>query len=160
MSAPTGRAILVDTNLLVLLLVGLVDERQIESFKRTRQYTIEDYRLLSRLLAGFSEILATPHVFTETNNLLGHLHEPRRTAARLALRTLVETAHEEFRPSRELVVHPAFARLGLTDAAILSAQGEGVAVLTDDFDLYVSLEAAGAEVWNFNHIRTGAWGER
>jgi hypothetical protein len=41
-----SKGVLVDTNLLVLLLVGLVNKRRIRRFKRTRDFTPADFDLL------------------------------------------------------------------------------------------------------------------
>ena len=38
-----GKGVLVDTNLFVLLLVGLVNENRILNFQRTQDFTIEDF---------------------------------------------------------------------------------------------------------------------
>jgi hypothetical protein len=46
-----------------------------------------------------------------------------------------------------------FIRLGLTDAALIECASEDVALVTTDFDLYQSALAAGAQAYNFNHIR-------
>ncbi len=48
-----GKGVFVDTNLLVLLLVGQVNERRLASFKRTQDFDIEDFYLLSRLVKWF-----------------------------------------------------------------------------------------------------------
>jgi hypothetical protein len=42
--------VLVDSNLLVLFLVGQVNKRRILQFKRTQDFAIEDFDTLSRLI--------------------------------------------------------------------------------------------------------------
>ena len=61
--------ILIDTNLLILLLVGSYNEDMILSFKRTKNYTVEDYRYLKLFIAGFEKHFYTPNILTEITNL-------------------------------------------------------------------------------------------
>jgi len=48
-----ANGLLIDTNLLVLCLVGRTNKRRIEDFKRTRSYTVQDYELLEDLISQF-----------------------------------------------------------------------------------------------------------
>jgi len=43
--------VVTDTNLLLVLLIGLCDRKMIEKFKRTQKYTAKDFDLLLQLLA-------------------------------------------------------------------------------------------------------------
>src|SRR5690349_21025753 len=61
--------LLMDANLLVLYLVGRTNKGRIPTFKRTQQYTIEDFELLDLLAASFQRLVTTPHVLTEVSNL-------------------------------------------------------------------------------------------
>jgi len=54
---PSG--LLVDTNLLLLYLIGTTNKNRISRFKRTQTYTIEDFELLDRFMAEFKTSLAS-----------------------------------------------------------------------------------------------------
>ena len=91
MIAPSARfsnPLFVDTNLLLVLVVGLLDPEQVEKFKRTRSYTREDYSLLSDFVSGYDGLLTTPNVLTEVSNLAGYLSEPLRKQAFATLAAL------------------------------------------------------------------------
>lgn len=150
-------AVFIDTNLLLVLIVGALDPAQIERFKRTNAYTREDYVLLTAFVANFNQMLTTPNVLTEVSNLLGQLSEPLRRQALAALGVLAGTAREEYLPSATLASEPSFPTLGLADASILGSVDSHVTVLTDDLPLYQRLASTGAEVINFHHLRSGAW---
>ncbi len=64
-----AKGVLVDTNLLVLYLVGTVNRRRILNFKRTGDFTIGDYDLLCRLIGWFGRVTSTPHVFSQVSDL-------------------------------------------------------------------------------------------
>lgn len=153
----SSRQLLVDTNLLVLLIVGSVEPRQISVFKRSRAYTAEDFLLLADYVGQYEQFAATPNVLTEVSNLLGQWTEPYRERALTALATLTTQVEERYFTSASLSTEPPFLKLGLTDVSILRLSRENLAVLTDDLPLYSRLASAGVEVYNFNHIRSGAW---
>ncbi|MEQ1946792.1 MAG: hypothetical protein ABL995_06375 [Bryobacteraceae bacterium] len=153
----TGNGVLIDTNLLVLLVVGLVNPRRIEAFKRTRQYTAADFRLLNAALDGFRPLYATPQIAAEVSNLtdLGGIE---RVAARNVLKTIVNEWTEPVVTSVAAVQGRFYERLGLTDSAIQIVSSEKkCSVLTDDLDLYLALSRLGVPVYNFNHLRERAW---
>src|ERR1035437_9668843 len=69
LDSTAGAGILVDTNLLVLFVVGRVNRNRIETFKRTRQYTMDDYDLLVQVLGNFERLYTVAHVLAEMSNL-------------------------------------------------------------------------------------------
>lgn len=153
-----GRGTLfIDTNLLLVLLVGALDPGQVERFKRTRAYSREDFTLLTAYVGGFGRMLTTPNVLTEVSNLLGQLSEPLRRRALLALGVLMGEFEEKYLPSIGLAEDAHFPILGLSDTSIIHSADEDVTVLTDDLQLYVRLSSAGVDVINFNHLRSGSW---
>ena len=151
-----AKGVLVDTNLLVLFLVGRVNRRRILNFKRTGDFVIEDYDLLVRLIAWFGKLIATPHVLSQVSDLTD-LTGNELTAIRELFKVLVEKVEESYDTSRLLVGDPAFKRLGLTDAAIATVCSRGVLVLTADAELHVALQERAIDALNLNHIRPLGW---
>lgn len=148
-----GDKLLLDTNLLVLMVIGLTDPMQIERFKRTPAYTRADYELLRDFVNGYRALVTTPNVLTETSNLAGQLSEPLRGSALAVLAGFIGGAEERYFASRTLTEEGVYLQLGFTDAAVKHAAGERVSILTDDLPLYGRLAAEGAEVFNFHHLR-------
>jgi len=145
--------LLLDTNLLILLVIGLTEPAQIERFKRTRAYTRADYELLRGFVNGYRALVTTPNVLTETSNLAGQLAEPLRGKALGVLAGFINGAEERFYVSRVLTEERLYLQLGLTDAAVQHAAAEQISILTDDLPLYGRLASEGAEVFNFHHLR-------
>jgi hypothetical protein len=146
-----AKAIIFDTGLLVLLVVGSASRSFITRHKRTSQFSADDFDLLSGLLAR-CEVFVTPNTLTETSNLVRQVSEPARSAIGATFAALIEAAEEIYVPSRHASGHPAFARLGLADSAQLRAVS-GRMLLTVDLGLYLSALAAGEAAENFNHLR-------
>jgi hypothetical protein len=151
-----ANGLLIDANLLVLYLVGKTNKNRIPTFKRTQQYTVEDFELLELLIANFLTLVTTPHVLTEASNLSA-LHTEELKVLRGLFKDTVEQMREFYDESRSIVADPAFARLGLTDAAIATLCRRSMLVLTDDLPLHLALLNRGADSINFNHLRTFFW---
>ena len=151
-----GKGVLVDTNLLVLLLVGAVNRRRIQNFKRTGDFTVQDFDLLTCLLDWFGKLIATPHVLSQVSDLTD-LTGTELTRVRAVFKTLVEEIEECCDTSRILVANPLFARFGLTDSAIATVCSRGILVLTTDVRLQLALQERDIDALNFNDIRPLTW---
>lgn len=151
-----SKGVLVDTNLLVLLLIGSVDKRRILQSKRTQSFAIEDFDLLSRLIEWFGKLITTPHVLSQVSDLTD-LAGKELSMARRRFASLVELMDESHEESKVLVSHPVFSRLGLADAAIATVCTRGTLLLTTDLNLQLALQQRGADALNFNHVRPLTW---
>ncbi len=60
---------IVDANLFILCVAGSVNPDRIETFKRTRQYSVAGYDLLVRVLEKFAPLYSVAHVLAEVSNL-------------------------------------------------------------------------------------------
>lgn len=156
---PSARqSVAVDSNLLLLLIVGLFRRHLVPQFKRTRSYTVEDFDLLRYLLLEYRELIVSASVLTEVSNLVSHLAPPAREHVRQLARQLLEDGalKEDQLLTREVMRDQSYPRLGLTDAGLATLAARGVDVLTDDLDLYVHVVRQGWSARNFNHYRFSA----
>jgi hypothetical protein len=147
-----ANGILLDTNLLVLYLVGKINPRRIPTFKRTRAFREADFDLLAGIVAQFKMRLATPGIWAEVSNLTDLQGDEHRKMRRL-IHDEMQLVTEHYTPSCELARMPAFHKLGITDAAIAELSQRPLFVLTADLSLYRWLSDQGADSFNFNHIR-------
>jgi hypothetical protein len=151
-----AKGVLVDTNLLVLYLVGTVNRQRILNFKRTGDFATEDYDLLVRLIDWFGKLIATPHVLSQVSDLTD-LTGNELAEVRALFKLLVEQIEERYDGSRSLVGDPAFERFGLTHAAVATVCSRGILVLTTDSRLQLALQERDIDSLNFNHVRPLAW---
>ncbi len=151
------KGILVDTNILLLYFVGSFDQNLIPRFKRTLQFTIEDFEMLLTLLQPFNKVITTPNILTEVSNLSGQLGEPARGRYFQTLAEKIALMEEHYVESRDASTQEEFINVGLTDTGIGKLSKDGYLVLTDDFQLSQSLQKKGIDVINFNHIRPLGW---
>jgi rRNA-processing protein FCF1 len=152
------KSVAVDTNLLLLLIVGKSDRRYIKSHKKTKSYNLDDFDLLLRILSKYQKIIITPNVLTETSNLASHINdESAKEAIFRTLAALISRYDEQYVISKDASLRREFIRLGLSDSALLEVNKAGVVMLTADRDLHLAAEKAGYKSINFNHIREAAW---
>ena len=146
--------LLIDTNLLVLFVVGTAAKEYIARHKKLTEFTVEDYNMLVNIVSGASEVLVTPNTLTETSNLAAYINEPARSKVLAVLRTVIASdSQERYVPSSVAAERKEFVRLGLADAALLEIAANDVTLLTTDFDLYNTALKKGAQALNFNHLR-------
>ncbi len=144
--------VLLDTNLMVLLVVGTASPNYIKRHKRLQAYTEKDYRMLVNILPTEPRrVLVTPNTITETSNLAGQIAEPARKRVFETMRALLGDMDEVYVASRRAADHVSFVRLGITDAALLHSSLNGTLLITADLDLYLEAARQGRPVINFNH---------
>ncbi len=144
----------IDANLLVLLIVGSVDTRLIAKHRRLRGYSATDYDTLIRLLAPVEQIFVTPNTLTETSNLLAQHAEPERSRFFDRFRFIIQHSKEVVVASDIASQNNVFARLGLTDAALLESASVETPVVTVDLGLYLAALNKGMDAAvNFTHLR-------
>jgi len=152
MPAPEAGALLVDTNLLLLYLVGHVDRDLALRFKNTQQFSREDFEWLCRFV-GRRKLVATPHVLTEVSNLGGQLSGAKKERFFEVLAASIPNLDERLVPSREAVGAAVYHQLGLTDAAIERVAQSKVEILSTDAPLVHRLQARKFAALNFWHLR-------
>ena len=155
------KGVLVDTNLLIVLLVGWFNPQHLKNCRATKSsINPEEFLMLERFVGQFDQIITTPHILTEVSNLAGRLPESLHTPFRMVFSRMIETWAEQTRPAAEITKHPHFLRFGLTDTAISMIAPGSCLVLTDELPLFGLLQSRGVDVINFNEVREQAWDNR
>ena len=148
-------AVAVDTNLLLLLIVGRTRRDFIAKHKRLRSYSEWDFDLVAQLLKDVDTVLTTPNVLTEVSNLLVQgVLEPLRTQLLETFSLIVTAMAEQYHPSRSSVDDKSFRTLGLADATWLCVLDTDAVLITDDSNLTWQAEARGIPVLNLDALRT------
>jgi hypothetical protein len=144
---------LVDTQLLVLFVVGTASLGYIGQHKRLHAYTEADFTLLTTILGKPQRLRAIPNTLTETANLVDDIVGPARLNIVRTFGRIVSAMTETYVPGARAVARPEFERLGLTDAALLDDSLSDATLLTADVLLYLAAVQAGRPARNFHHDR-------
>lgn len=148
-----ARSLLIDTNLLVLLVVGVVDKRLISAHKRTKTFTESDFDLLTGIVKRFHEIWVTSHCLAETSNLLKHTTQNNSRKLLAGLAMISEKSRESKIAKEAIFQSGSYLQLGVADAGMVQKAKRVTCSLTDDLDLYLAINRKGYRVYNFTHIR-------
>ena len=155
-----SRPLILDTNLLVLFVVGAVDEGLITRHKRLQAFNVEDYRQVLAMVTACSRLLLTPHVLTETSNLARQVREAAQAEVSAVLKLLIARFPEELVSSCSAVEHPRYVQLGLTDAVLLRLSATpGAVLLTTDGDLYGAALSEGRNAYNYGHFQAANYAD-
>lgn len=146
--------VIVDTNVLLLYVVGITDPREISNFKRTQQFTIEDFDVLVEFLDRFRRRVTTSHILTEVINWIGYLRDDIKMDAFDRLAAMIQVfLTEELQVALPITRQQEFRRFGLTDIGIQHVAASTYLVLTDDAPLTDHLLRNGVAAYNFNYLR-------
>lgn len=146
------KSLVLDTNLLVLLIVGLTNRKYIGKHKNLHPvYNSAHFDLLLNMVEG-ARLVCTAHILTETSNLLRQISDPIRSEIQETLRTYVDRVDEVQIPGRQACKAQGFIRLGLTDAAIVTLDPESMHILSVDHDLIIEASRNGFDVTNLTPL--------
>lgn len=146
-----------DTNLLVLLVVGSASKAYIARHDRLSGYTENDFDLLVELVGGFSDIVVLPHIWTEADYLVrsGGLRHPATHEILDKLRVLISSTTELPIASAAGATRWEFGSLGLADSVLLhlssmEAHDLPVTLITADRDLANAAASQGYACIDYN----------
>ena len=151
-----GKSLLLDSNLLLVLLVGSLGRSVFTNFKRVNHFSYSDYEFLVDFTAEFTRLLTTPHILTEVNGLANQLPnwiKPEWSArfAEFLLLGSNSALVERSIAAHELALMPEFSQYGLTDSAV-SKLAEDTLVVTEDYRLSGALRSRQLPVLNFRDL--------
>lgn len=153
MSIKQTLSAILDTNLVLLFLVGQTDRTILRRYKRVQMFVDQDIEVLHQILMQFqSNLLTTPQVLTEVSNFLGQASGYDQIILRKAFAEYIQQREEIHVSSAILATRDSFFRFGLTDCALEDASSEHL-VITTDYHLAGKIQSMGRFAMNFNHAR-------
>lgn len=145
------KGIVLDTNALILIAVGWGRPSHLSSHKRTRKFTPLQFSFAAEVALHYlnkRSLWATPHVLSQVSDLL----ESKDLAIWNVLKAQMAQLQEWHSFASTLVAQPAFERLGLADAAVLTLLREkNLALLTADLDLYLTASHSQISAYNLTY---------
>ncbi len=140
--------ILIDSNALVVLIVGLIDPKLLEGHKRTSIYDEEDYHDLVTVLGDLDQVVVLSNVWTEVDNLLKGFSGNQKYPYITNIASLISMTTEKYVPSATVTSDYAFYDLGLTDALLLNEAKNCQLLITSDSKLVDYASASGIQVYD------------
>ena len=138
-------------------IIALPPPQEIPKFKRTSQFTVEDYVTLTEIFRYFEKRVTTPNILTEVNSLSNQLRGNLKPGYFEKFAAGISLLDECYTASADIAGMSQFPRFGLTDTGILQLAKGNYLVLSDDFRLCQYLTSQDVDAINFNHIRVLGW---
>lgn len=151
--------LVIDTNLLLLYLIGLHDPDRISHFKRTRGvYSVDDFELLVYVINLFDGFSTTPNILTEVSNFIDR-EQYDDIPMLTVLRDKVIYQEEHYIESRKILSNrdETFVKFGVTDTVLYHLAQANYLILTVDLPLWAYLVNRVDKKFpalNFYHLRS------
>jgi len=151
--------LIIDTNLLILFLIGKFEVEFIDKCKLTcNNYSRDDYNLLCQIIKLFKKVIITPHVITEISNLSRKaiIDEKLINYFKIFIEFLKTPSLEERNISLETffgIKINYISSFGFTDMAIYElSKNNNFAIITDDGPFY-QFSSDKTPTIKFQHIK-------
>lgn len=157
---PIKKGIIVDSNIMLLFLVGCYDINYINMFKRTMKYTTEEYYFVRDLLTTYyykDKVYTSPHILTELSNL-SKIEGDRRSKYFNFFTKILNNTCEIYIEKNKILEFKELPKFGITDIGIFKiAKEKNLLVLTDDFRLSSYLLDNCINTLNLRNISPHLW---
>lgn len=145
--------LLLDTNVLVLWIAGNLQPSLIGQHRRLQAYDEDDFTIVDILARRFEDHISTPHILTETSNLLGSGPQQMVAGASDALNEYIARLDEIYTPAKTIAAMPEMLALGLADSAVYHLGAADIQIVSMDFHLCNRLHQKGVDAVNPRHFR-------
>jgi len=127
--------ILIDSNALIVLLIGLIDPKLFKTHKTTSIYDEEDFRELLHVIGDFNNIIVLPNIWTEVDNLLNNFGGNYKYSYIQKITEIIKNTSEKYIDSKTGTECESFFDIGLTDSLVLEQAKSCKLLITSDSKL-------------------------
>lgn len=145
--------ILIDSNSLLVLILGLMNPSLINKHSKTSIYEEEDFHNLISVIKNLESIVVLPNIWTEVDNLLNKFTGNQKE---LYIKRIIETikiTSEKYFESKMVENNYAFYNLGLADTLILECAKDCEMLITSDSELSDYARAYGINVYDMKELK-------
>lgn len=145
--------ILIDSNSLIVLILGLMNPTLVNTHNKTSIYEEEDFYNLLNTIKSIESIVVLPNIWTEVDNLLNKFTGNYKD---LYVQKVIETiklTSEKYLKSHSVENNYAFYDLGLTDTLILECAKDCEMLITSDSMLSDYAIANGIKVYDMKKLK-------
>jgi predicted nucleic acid-binding protein len=148
------RKIVLDSNIFVLYLVGQINKNQIDNYTRNSFWDTRDFDFFVDLLeAEESEIITSPNVLTEADNILNTISGEDKYRYLELVRNIYDKSVEIYMESRNVSKEMFFDALGLADSVVLKIAQKSDLLISGDSRLCDCAKSLGVKVFDFKEYK-------
>jgi len=141
-----SRGLLLDSNLLLLYLVGVVDPTLVGTgqYNKLSSFTVQQITILRQLISTFTRVVTTAHILTEVSNLVNAMHDTGKRRIFNAFAETLQVISEQEISSYQVAHRQEFQYLGLTDS-VLAELADKFLIVSNDARMVDMLRQTGIE---------------
>ncbi|MGM0581733.1 MAG: hypothetical protein ACQETL_13690 [Bacteroidota bacterium] len=143
---------LIDSNALLVLILGLMNPSLINKHKKTSIYSSEDYENLLGVIGSIESLVVLPNIWTEVDNLLNKFNRNQKELYVEKIIQTIKNTTEQYLQSNLIEENHAFYDLGLTDTLILEHAKNCELIITSDSTLSDYARSQGVEVFDLKEL--------
>ncbi|HBL75208.1 MAG: hypothetical protein A2W90_06025 [Bacteroidetes bacterium GWF2_42_66] len=145
--------IVIDSNSLIVLLLGLINPSLINKHSKTSIYDEQDFYTLMEVIKDIKTLVVLPNIWTEVDNLLNKFTGAYKTQYVQQIIQTIKESSEKYIESHTVENNYAFYDLGLTDTLILEIAKECEMLITSDSQLSDYARANGVTVFDLKEFK-------
>lgn len=145
--------LLLDTNVFIIYLSGLVNLNRIGEYSRNSFYNKNDYKHIASIIKKYDHILVSPNIKTEIDNILNHLRGDDKYNYTQLVREILNNSSEEYVKSVKGASNQLFRELGLSDCVILDMAKNVDLMVSADSQLCDYAKAQGINVLDYQEYK-------
>jgi len=136
--------LIIDTNILLLYIVGKFDIEWIKKFSRTEKYSVEIFSIIDWLISFYNKhIYISPQIISELSNISPEASKKNNKDVEIVIEyfkvfkeILMKVFFEKYIHKDKILNFPYLYKYGVTDLSIYKlAKDNNYLVVTDDFRL-------------------------
>lgn len=143
---------LIDSNSLLILILGLMNPSLINKHKKTSIYSEEDFEYLIEVIGNIDSLVVLPNILTEVDNLLNKFKGNYKDLYVEKIIQTIKNTTEQYLESSLIEENYAFYDLGLTDTLILEHAKNCELLITSDSTLSDYARSQGVEVFDLKEL--------
>lgn len=154
-----SQPLLLDTNVLLVYLVGLYNPSLISTFEKTSSYDEQSFNMIKHIVHYHKTLIVNSYIATEISNLSSQFHSKNIDEYYVRLVNYFSSVNENTFSLKYLCSNTsAIIKFGFTDVSILElASKNSVTVLSDDWALVTEGISKNLNFINFRNLQGKNW---
>jgi len=142
-------SVVIDTNVFILLIIGMINPKKIPDNKRTSIYNETHYNKLVDILAKYDKVYTSPNIVTEIDNLLNKTSGEDRYKYFKIIQEIINKSTEKYLASSEVVKNWYFQNVGITDSIVLLLGADSDLLISGDSEVCDYARSMGINTFDF-----------
>ena len=139
---------LIDTNALIVVVLGMINPKLVNTHPRTSIYEEQDFLDIINFIGEMENLIVLPNVWTEVDNLIENFKGNYRYKHLTNVVSLIEKTTEKFIPTVQATRSECFSYLGITDSVLFECAKNSDALISSDSKLSDFARAYGIHVFD------------